>query len=99
MLIFRMEILKVNGPGKRLRKCKWSKISEGEEVSGCDADEEKLWNDWKDKDLSELKSKVDTLTEKSKQTLKKGEIEPIMKELKELKPVLKAREKLEKKKS
>jgi len=82
VLIFRMELLEINGAKKRVVKCTYDN---GE---GCTAKEMEVYNEWKDR-WSELQVKVEALMDKTSQTLKKGEHEKYMTELKPLKPVYK----------
>lgn len=95
VLIFRMEILEIKGKGKRRVKCDFSKASEGEEASGCDAQETKFWNEWSGKGLVAVQEKVKALEEQTSEALKKGEREPLMESLKLLKSISKAMKKAE----
>merc|ERR1712194_319215 len=93
VLIFRMEILKIKGPKKRLVKCEYNTPDK----KGCDEEEIKVYEEWSKKGLPALESKLESLKAKTKETLKKGEYEKIAAEMAPLKPVLKALKKEAKK--
>ncbi|CAD7928400.1 unnamed protein product [Amoebophrya sp. A25] len=90
VLIFRMEILKINGPTKRLVTCDYPT------GKNCDADEKMTWKTYSDTPIEVLQTEIDIMSGKTKQTMKKGMREPIMREVKLLKGVMKAKKKLAK---
>ncbi|CAD7971883.1 unnamed protein product [Amoebophrya sp. A120] len=85
VLVFRMEILKINGKKKRVVKCDFAA------KEGCDEDELSAWEKWGSKDLAAVDAEVARLTAKSQETMKKGMREGIVADLKMIKLVQKAK--------
>merc|ERR1712151_1185825 len=87
VLIFRMEVLKINGAKKRAAKCDF-KTKEN-----CEPDEVEALEAWGKKPLEELSAEVAKLKQKSGSTLKADERKKVDPLLKVLKQIEKARKK------
>merc|ERR1712032_382081 len=87
MLIFRMEVLKINGKGKRAVKC------DLKTKENCDPEELEIISKWGKTPMEDITAKVAELTKKSEGTMKSGEREKVMSLLKMLKQIVKARKK------
>lgn len=96
VLIFRMEILKILGAKKRVKKCLFASITQesvADDVTGCDDLEISAWREWTQKGLKAVQTKVDELTAALRGTLKSGQREPIAAQQQLLKSVIKAMKK------
>merc|ERR1711869_179051 len=87
MLIFRMEIVQINGPTKRAVMCNL-KTREN-----CDDDEVKVLDEWAAKPLAEVEAEIKSIKKKTEGTLKAGMREKILAPLKLLKQIAKAKKK------
>jgi len=87
VLVFRMEIITIEGGKVRAVKC------DLKTRENCDEDEVKILDQWSKKPLAEIESEVVLLTKKSDQLMKAEESEKIMSTLTILKQIVKKKKK------